>query len=193
MAVPSCKGVARVSILSTKPIRLKFSAGFQFRYCLIITVVLAVSSLLLYRLMDKSLSGSYLENLRTLYYLDQNLSFYLSVLALLQAFFILILTLVIVLLVSHQIAGPVFRYESILKGIQAGSIPKIVATRHSDQLKTTVDSLNALTSRLRSAFQEAKVLQQQLDVDLADPDSLDLSAINRQVAEVRKNVGHWRG
>ena len=67
-----------------KPIKLSFSAGFQLKYCLIIAAVFACANFLLYLVMNKALSGSYLENLRTLYYLDQNLPLYLSIMALLQ-------------------------------------------------------------------------------------------------------------
>jgi len=169
-----------------KPIQLGFSARFQIFYCLVMIVITAAASWFLYLLMNKSLSGGYVESLRTLYFLEQNLPTYLSILALLQTFFVLILTLVIVLLVSHQIAGPVFRYEDVLARISKGEVPAQVTTRSSDQLKTTVDSLNDLTGRLRYLYGKAGELQRRMANQSAAWDSHELVELKLQIADVRE-------
>ena len=170
---------------SQKPIKLSFSTAFQVKYCLIIAVVFCCANFLLYLLMNKTLSGSYLESLRTLYFLDQNLPFYLSIMALLQIFFILVLTLIITLLVSHQIAGPIFRYEKVLGRISAGQFPEQISTRATDQLKPMVDSLNNLTTSSRNVFGSAQTLSNNIEADA------DFETLRQQISKVRKSMGNF--
>lgn len=173
-----------------RPVKLSFSLIFQVKYCLTVAVVFVVSCGLLYMLLDKALGGGYRQSLRTLYYLDQNLPLYLSIMALLLTIFILVLTLVVTLLVSHQVAGPVFRYEDVLKKMIAGVFPSRVATRQTDQLKTLVDSLNKLTDRCRETFHSADELSKKVE-GLA-LDSLEVSekgALLEQVVHLRDQMG----
>lgn len=170
---------------SQKPIKLSFSAAFQVKYCLIIIVVFICANFLLYLLMNRALSGNYLENLRTLYFLDQNLPFYLLIMALLQIFFILVLTLIITLLVSHQIAGPIFRYEEVLGRISAGQFPEQISTRSTDQLKPMVDSLNDLTTSAHNVYNNAQTLSENIEADT------DFETLRQQISKVRKNMGNF--
>lgn len=174
-----------------KPIKLSFSMGFQIRYCLVIAAIFIAANILLYLLMNKTLSGSYLESLRTLYFLDQNLSFYLSIMALLQTCFVLILTLVITLLVSHRIAGPVFRYETVLSKIISGEFPSKVATRNTDQLKSVVVSLNNLGCKCRETFEKVQILSESLGSDFSASELADeknREALRQKVADVRLSM-----
>lgn len=175
-----------------KSIKLGFSVGFQIQYCLVVAAIFIIANILLYLLMNKALSGSYLESLRTLYFLDQNLPFYLTIMALLLTCFILILTLVITLLVSHRIAGPVFRYEAVLSQIASGEFPPHVATRDSDQLKPMVDSLNELSSKCRDTFEKGRVLSELIERgpdDLNFADDGKLFVLRQKITDVRSCMG----
>ncbi|MCF6266428.1 MAG: hypothetical protein L3J57_07780 [Desulfuromusa sp.] len=170
---------------SQKSIKLSFSSAFQIKYCLVILVVFFCANFLLYLLVNKALGGSYLENLQTLYFLDQNLPLYLSLIAFLQIFFIVFLTLIITLLVSHQIAGPIFRYEEVLGQIAAGQFPEQIVTRATDQLKPMVDSLNDLTTFSRSVYGNAQALSENIETSSA----ADFEALRQQILKVRESMG----
>ena len=170
---------------SQKSVKLRFCTAFQVKYCLIIVIVFACANFSLYLLIDKAMSGSYLQSLRTLYALDQNLPFYLCFMAFLQIFFILVLTLIITLLVSHQIAGPIFSYERVLNQISAGQFPDHVSTRSSDQLKTIVDSLNEFTSSSRNVYGHAQSLSDAIESGSAT----DIESLKQQISTVRKSMG----
>jgi len=170
-----------------KPIKLSFSAAFQVKYCLVVLATFACANVLLYLMMNKALGGSYLKSLQTLYLLAQNLPFYLSVIGFLQIVFILVLTLVITLLISHQIAGPIFRYEVVLGQIASGDFPAQIETRQTDQLKSTVDSLNELSTSLRGVYSSAQTLSEQL----TSLDDVDKTLLQRQITRVRENMGQF--
>lgn len=176
-----------------RAVKLSFSVAFQVKYCVTVAVVFVIANGLLYFLLDKALGGGYRESLRTLYYLDQNLPVYLSIMSLLLTLFILVLTLVITLLVSHQIAGPVFRYEDVLKQMISGVFPQKVATRQTDQLKILVGSLNSLTDRCRDTFAESEKLATLVDDKLGQNSDCS-SALQKQIAVVRQQMGSsWSG
>jgi len=174
-------------VTKEKPVKLSFSVTFQVKYCLIVAATFVVASVLLYFLLDKALGGGYRESLRTLYFLDQNLPLYLSIMALLLTLFLLILTLVVTLLVSHQIAGPVFRYEDVLQQVIAGTFPRNVATRQTDQLKLLVGSLNNLTDRCRDTFKEADQLSVAVGENLHQ-DDIETEALLTQITLVRQQM-----
>lgn len=179
-------------MLKQKSIKLGFSVRFQLWYCFVVSVVFICASTLLYWMMNKALSGSYLENLRTLYFLDQNLPLYLSIMALLQTCFILILTLVITVLVSHRIAGPVFRYEAVLSKIASGVYPPRFNTRETDQLKSIVDPLNELSNTCRGVYEEVHVLTRALDTDKGGQDFFkedNLNFVRGEISAIRLRMG----
>lgn len=163
---------------------------FQFKYCCVMAGLFAAASVLLYLMMDKALPGSYRESLRVLYFLEQNLPFYLSVMALLLVLFILVLTLIITLLVSHQIAGPVYRYEFVLKQMLKGEFPKNISTRQTDQLKPMVDSLNGLTNRYTKVYEGGKCLSDATDVVLHNKaeNADELADLSAQINELRATL-----
>lgn len=57
-------------------------------------------------------------------------------------------TVAVTLLVSHKLAGPMFRFEADLKMIGEGALTKTVRLRKEDQLKDLVGSINHMTANL---------------------------------------------
>ncbi|MBW1701681.1 MAG: methyl-accepting chemotaxis protein [Deltaproteobacteria bacterium] len=58
-------------------------------------------------------------------------------------------TIVVVLFISHKIAGPLFRFEKELKEIGEGDLTKVIRLRKKDQITDMAESLNSMTSNLR--------------------------------------------
>ncbi|MFH2218495.1 MAG: methyl-accepting chemotaxis protein [Pseudomonadota bacterium] len=59
-------------------------------------------------------------------------------------------TIVVVLFISHKIAGPMFRFEKDFEEIAAGNLTKKVRLRRTDQLNDLTDSINNMTSSLHA-------------------------------------------
>ena len=57
-------------------------------------------------------------------------------------------TIGVTLLISHKLAGPMFRFEADLKVIGTGDLTKVVRLRKEDQIKDMVQSLNDMTASL---------------------------------------------
>ncbi len=67
---------------------------------------------------------------------------------------------VVTLLVSHKIAGPMFRFEKDLEEISQGNLQKHIQTRNGDQLGEVARKLNAMVIGLNKKVSE---IQRQLD------------------------------
>lgn len=72
--------------------------------------------------------------------------------------------LLVTLVISHKIAGPMFRFEQDLKAIAAGDLKKQIHIRDGDQFKEMVTNLNdmvtSLNNKLNSVNDELEHLQQ---------------------------------
>jgi len=62
---------------------------------------------------------------------------------------ITIATIVVVLFISHKIAGPLFRFEKELKEIGEGDLTKLIKLRKNDQITDMAEDLNIMTANLR--------------------------------------------
>jgi methyl-accepting chemotaxis protein len=57
-------------------------------------------------------------------------------------------TIVVVLFISHKIAGPLYRFEQDLKEIGQGDLTKTVRLRSKDQFTNLSESMNSMTTML---------------------------------------------
>ncbi len=150
-----------------QPIQPFFSLAFQLRYCVGLLALSAAGAIVFFQFFDNRLDEGYLASLLTLHELQLLLPVVLTVLAGLQILIIFLLSLAILVFVSHRIAGPVFRYEQALQGIVAGDLRQKVRTRRTDQLKPLVTALNDFQAAMRGRFGQLRRLQAEVDAALA--------------------------
>ena len=79
------------------------------------------------------------------------------------------------LLVSHKIAGPLFRFNLIFKAIKEGTLPLSVSLRRGDYLYREMENINQMLEALReklTGLQEAQ------------------AHLNRSILECKDTAGH---
>lgn len=69
---------------------------------------------------------------------------------------ILLATIVVVLFLSHKIAGPMFRFEKELQAIGQGDLSRRVRLREKDQFTDMAESLNGMTAGLGQRVRESR-------------------------------------
>ena len=69
---------------------------------------------------------------------------------------ITLLTIVVTLLISHKLAGPLFRFQKELKEIGDGDLSKVVKIRKKDQVKAIADSLDQMRANLQKKILDIK-------------------------------------
>ena len=141
-------------------IKKDYQLRFILKFCLIILVGAFISTGLLFLFSQGTLTSSF-EHSRLLV---RNTSFAILPAAILTNIITLILitlaSIVVVLFISHKIAGPMFRFEKDLNEIGQGDLTKKVTLRKKDQFTDMADSLNNMTTNLHG-----KVLAIQTEVE----------------------------
>ncbi len=121
--------------------------------------------------------------------------------ALILARNLLILTpfiIVIGILLSHRIAGPISRIERVMEEIGNGNFKMRLAIRRSDELQDMADALNKMTELLDQKDTLEKEAQSIVIKDLADiraqieKGSLDKNQILKELAEIEEAVKKFR-
>jgi methyl-accepting chemotaxis protein len=63
---------------------------------------------------------------------------------------------VVTLLVSHKIAGPMFRFKKGIEEISAGTLQKSIKIREGDQFGAVADNLNQMVATLNTRLREVQ-------------------------------------
>ena len=129
-------------------IKKDFQFRFIVKFCLLVLAGAMVSTAILAYFSNETLTSTY-ENSRLV--IEKT-----SVAILPAVIYTNLITLVLIsaaaiavtLLVSHKLAGPMFRFEADLKIIGEGDLTKVVRLRKADQLTDLVQSLNGMTAGL---------------------------------------------
>ncbi len=75
---------------------------------------------------------------------------------------IALLTIAVTLLISHKLAGPLFRFQKELKEIGNGDLSNIVKMRKDDQVKAIADSLDQMRANLQKKILDIKLEVEQI-------------------------------
>lgn len=125
-----------------------FQFKFILKFCIVLLIGIIISTGLLFLFSKDTLTSSFEQSRLTI----KNTAFailpsvFLSNLITLAL--ITLATIVVTLLVSHKIAGPLFRFQKELKQIGEGDLTQIISLRDKDQITAIADSLNQMRANL---------------------------------------------
>jgi methyl-accepting chemotaxis protein len=75
---------------------------------------------------------------------------------------------VVTLLVSHKIAGPMFRFNKDIEEIARGNLQKNIQIRDGDQFADVADRLNEMVQSLNGRLRKVQAELEQLSATAAD-------------------------
>ena len=130
-------------------IKKQYQTRFILKFCLILVFGAIVSSSLLILFSQDTLTSSY-SNSRLM--VENTARAILPAVVLTNLITLVLISVAaigVVLLISHKIAGPLFRFEKELNAIGEGDLTIRVALRKKDQLVGMAESLNAMTAKLQ--------------------------------------------
>jgi len=162
-----------------KIIRGGYLAGLIIAVSIVFTAGIVTASILIYYRTDQSLNIHYsaiissLMSLRdTLFSLSIRISLLVSVLTVGGL-------LIIGILYTHRIAGPVYRLKMIASSISRGEIGERVKFRKRDAIHPVADAFNYMIDVLGSDIREMRSILREVDeyLDSVDPDSEDRDRI----------------
>jgi methyl-accepting chemotaxis protein len=100
--------------------------------------------------------------------------------------------MVIFILLSHRIAGPLYRFEKTLNEISAGNLAKRINLRKNDQLNELQEALNSLLVSFDERLGRTKNNLSELKELLAKNDPGNLQKIYKVIELLEKEIEHFK-
>lgn len=133
-----------------------FQVKFVMRFCLLIILASMIMGSFLYLFSLHSVTTAF-ENSRLI--IKSTADFILpSILAsiLLMLIIISIVSVIMIMMFSHRIAGPLYRFEKFIMGVKDGYLSNLIFLRGSDEVKEIATALNDMSKQLCTSVAEAK-------------------------------------
>ena len=172
----------------------KFQGKFILKFCLVNIAASALIGVLVYYLNERSNTVAF-EDLRVV--VKSTSDFILPIL--LQVIFIVtalvaLATIMIVLLMSHRISGPLYGLTLQVRNLKQGDFSKPIRIRATDQLQKLAEELESF----RSGFRET-VQQCQESLDAADkvskggvPDPETWKAVRSRIEQLKTRLDSFK-
>lgn len=141
-------------------IKKNFQFKFIFKFCLVILAGVTVSTGILFVFSSGTLTSSFQDSRLVIKNTSLAILPVVIYTNLITLGLITIASIAVTLLVSHKLAGPMFRFEKDLEEIGGGNLTKHVGLRKHDQMTDFAESMNKMTNSLH-----AKVLDVRAGLD----------------------------
>ena len=167
----------------------KFQSNFILRFCFIVVVTGALIMAILYAMAGKANTVSFV-NSRVVV---QNTADFLFPL-LIQTFVISTMvvglgTIIVTLIISHRIAGPLYRFKKILKSLGEGDFSIPCKIRRKDALQDVAAAFNDMITNARQNFD---LIDQDLKNLKGKMEAGDIKEIKKSVSEIDKALHHFK-
>lgn len=170
-----------------------FQTEFILKFCTVVALGCIVFGLMLYMFSSSTLTTSF-ENSRlvvksTADYLLPGLLFGGVTVGLLTA----IVTSIVVLLMTHRVAGPMYRFEKCAQKVGSGDLSPDLSIRKKDQFQSLVGAFNKMTNDLNAGLLEVIGVSEKLDSlieelsDSSDNEILLKEDIKKILTELKKD------
>jgi len=140
-----------------------FQAEFIVKFCVLVALGCIVFGAILYAFSSSTLTTSF-ENSRlvvksTADYILPGLLFGGVIVGFLTA----VVTSLVVVLMTHRVAGPIYRFEKYAQEVGSGQLCSELKIRKKDQFQNLVGAFNKMTDGLRSGLIKVAGVSQKLD------------------------------
>ena len=137
-------------------IKKEFQAKFILRFCLLVVLAAAISSFAIYRFSAQSVTTVF-ENSRLI--IKPSTEFIIPGLilsTLVSVVLVGLATIVVVLFVSHRIAGPLYKIEASLERVAGGDMDFEVNFRKGDEVQKLAEIFNTASQGLSNMIGDVK-------------------------------------
>jgi len=149
-------------------IKKRLQTDFVLKFCLLLVIACAVMSTLVYLLSEKTTTTSF-EDLRLT--VKSTADFILPTLILSGLVAIILVsgaTIIVFLIITHRIAGPLHRLETDLGEIAKGNLTKNIRLRKKDEFKDLAAIINSLSRNLSSHISASRIKLNEMEDHIRD-------------------------
>ena len=135
-------------------IKKGFQARFILRFILVIFLGIMVSSGIVYYLTSKKIEEAYYRSHIKIASTGEIVYPILFTVNIITVGIIIVITIIITLLISHKIAGPLYRIEKSIHEIGEGNLSFKIYLRAKDELITLAEIFNNMMAKLKAKIEK---------------------------------------
>ena len=149
-------------------INKSFQTKFILKFCILVIVAAIISSVMIYRFSSGSVTTVFEDSRLQIKPSTQFIMPALIVGSLLSIILVGVATIIIVLFMSHKIAGPLYKLQNSIVRMGEGDISFYVDFRTGDEVKKLSDDFNMTLRRLNSLLLEIKECSRELSAQCVE-------------------------
>jgi len=162
-----------------------FQARFIMKFCLLVVLAGIITTGILYFVGKKSTTVA-IVNSRVIVHSTADFLLPILIQTVLAVMVILGLAAIIVtLLFSHKIAGPLYRFKKAIQGVKLGNLTANFNLRNYDQLKDLSDEVNAMIDNTREKVDSIKA-------DVANLKAKKGNISEQDIEELGKKINYFK-
>ncbi|MBI5043922.1 MAG: HAMP domain-containing protein [Nitrospirae bacterium] len=172
-------------------IKKGFQARFILRFILVIFLGIMVSSGIVYYLTSKRIEEAYYRSHIKIASTGEIVYPILIAANIVTVSIIIVITIIITLLISHKIAGPLYRIEKSIHEIGEGNLSFKIYLRAKDELITLAEIFNNMIAKLRGKIEKMQDAAHHMGSTVnqwAIIKKIDKKALSKDVTAIRKRV-----
>lgn len=145
----------------------RFAASFVGRLTIIVIVSAVVGALLIAYFLERDLTIGYMEAISGVSGAARLLSSSLLYSAIFQVFIAIPILALAVILYTHKVVGPIYRFTSVFREVARGGVTEPSRIRTGDELRGTLESINEMKAELarfiESCGQESEKIERLIE------------------------------
>jgi methyl-accepting chemotaxis protein len=173
-------------------IKKKFQFNFLSRFVALIVIESILIAALFMYVASNTITTGYFGSTLTV---ERTTSFFfvsMLLIVLIVAVGIGLAGLVLFVLLSHRIAGPLYRFEKIIKQIELGDLTTRMDLRRTDQLTELKEALNTMAGALDGRLSNIKKGLSEIERLLSAGDPQAVAKISQIAKRLKDEIGHFK-
>lgn len=174
-------------------IKKKFQINFLSKFLILLLLESILIVGLFMFISNDTLTTGYMDSVLRV---ERTQEFFLqqfTLLALIVVVAIAMAGLIVFTLLSHRIAGPLYRFEKVLEQVEAGDLTTKVKLRGTDQIADLAKAMNELIGSLNGRMGALKKDIDELEALLAQKDSPEFtSRLSKVVDSIKTNSNQFK-
>lgn len=143
-------------------IKKRFQSNFILKFCILVILAALISAFVIYHFSSQSVTTVFENSRLTIKPSTEFIMPGLILSSLISVIIVGIATIVVVLFMSHRIAGPLYKFESSLERIASGDVSFDIYFRRGDEAKRLAEVFNVASQCLRNLISDVKAESTQL-------------------------------
>lgn len=137
-------------------IKKKFQGKFIIRFCSLVVLGAVITGVFLYLLSGDTVTTAFVNSRLSIIQTSDYILPLLIGSSLISIVLVSIATAVVIMYLSHRIAGPLYKIEKCVKEIGEGNLSLKINLRSTDEITEMANSLNEMTTNIKNRISEIK-------------------------------------